>query len=143
MKIAKQMPKYVVLGVILAGLGLIVFRLFDSGEKSVSVDVRVPELSAAAVEGKQAYDASCAQCHGKNAAGTGNGPPLVHNIYNPGHHADQAFLLAAKRGVRRHHWPYGDMPPQPQVTEAQIAAIVKYVRELQVANGITYKPHKM
>jgi Asp-tRNA(Asn)/Glu-tRNA(Gln) amidotransferase B subunit len=67
----------------------------------------------------------------------------VHNIYNPGHHADQSFLLAAKRGVRRHHWPYGDMPKQPQVTNRELAAIVKYVRELQVANGITYKPHRM
>ena len=35
------------------------------------------------------------------------------------------------------------MPPQPQVNEAQVEAIVKYVRELQQANGITYRPHQM
>ena len=143
MKIAKQIPKYAVLGILLAGLGMLVLRFVDSGEKSVQVDVRVPELSAAAVEGKQAFDANCAQCHGKNASGTDKGPPLVHNIYNSGHHADQSFFLAAKRGVRRHHWPYGNMPPQPQVTNAELTVIVKYVRELQVANGITYKPHRM
>jgi len=28
------------------------------------------------------------------------------------------------------------MAPQPQVSGAEITAIVKYVRELQVANGI-------
>lgn len=143
MKIAKQIPKYAVLGILLAGLGMLVLRFLDSGEKSVQVNVRVPELSAAAVEGKQAFDANCAQCHGKNASGTDKGPPLVHNIYNSGHHADQSFFLAAKRGVRRHHWPYGNMPPQPQVTNAELTMIVKYVRELQVANGITYKPHRM
>lgn len=122
---------------------MLALRFLDSGEKSVQVDVRVPELSAAAVEGKQAFDANCAQCHGNNASGTDKGPPLVHNIYNSGHHADQSFFLAAKRGVRRHHWPYGNMPPQPQVTNAELTVIVKYVRELQVANGITYKPHRM
>ena len=54
-----------------------------------------------------------------------------------------AFFLAAKLGVRQHHWPYGNMPPQPQVTEAQLATIVQYVREMQAANGITYRPHRM
>lgn len=108
-----------------------------------TVSVEVPALSALAAQGKAAFDADCASCHGVNAAGTDKGPPFVHDIYNPGHHDDGAFLLAAKLGVRQHHWPYGNMPPQPQVSEAQLAAIVRYVRELQVANGITYRPHRM
>lgn len=33
------------------------------------------------------------------------------------------------------------MPPQPNVTRDELAAIVRYVRELQRANGITWKPH--
>ena len=143
MEISKQLPKYAVLGVVIAGLGLVFSGFFDKGNQGVGIDVSVPELSTVAVKGKVAFDANCAQCHGKNGSGTGNGPPLVHNIYNPGHHGDQAFLLAVKRGVRRHHWPYGNMPPQPQVTNAELTAIVKYVRELQVANGITYKPNRM
>ena len=143
MTISQKLPKYAVVGVVLVGLGLAFSGLFDQDKQAVVVDVQVPELSAQALKGKQAFNATCAQCHGQNASGTDKGPPLIHQIYNPGHHADQAFLLAAKRGVRQHHWPYGDMPPQPQVTGAQIAAIVKYVRELQIANGITYKPHRM
>ena len=107
------------------------------------VNVRVPVLSDVAARGKIAFDANCAACHGTNASGTDQGPPLVHDIYNPGHHADGAFFLAAKLGVRQHHWPFGNMPPQPQVTEQQVAAIVRYVRELQVANGITHRPHRM
>jgi hypothetical protein len=35
------------------------------------------------------------------------------------------------------------MPPQPQVSDEQLKAIVQYVRELQIANGITYRPHSM
>lgn len=143
MKISGQLPKYAVLGFVLVGLVLVVTKFFDTGKQAVRVDVRVPELSVLATQGKQAFNTNCIQCHGKNAAGTDKGPPLVHNIYNPGHHGDQAFVLAAKRGVRQHHWPYGNMAAQPQVTGAQITAIVKYVRELQVANGITFKPHRM
>ena len=143
MQIFTQLPKYAVLGVVIAGLGLAIAGVFDTGKKFEGVDVRVPELSAVAIQGREAFNANCAQCHGKNASGTGNGPPLVHKIYNPGHHSDQAFFIAAKRGVRRHHWRYGNMAPQPQVKDDQLAAIVKYVRELQVANGITYQPHRM
>lgn len=143
MKIFKQLPKYAVLGVILLGLVLAVSKFFDDDEQTALVDVRVPELSALATRGERAFNVNCAQCHGKNAAGTDKGPSLVHQIYNPGHHGDQAFVIAAKRGVRAHHWRFGNMPPQPQVTGSQIAAIVKYVRELQAANGIVTKPHRM
>lgn len=143
MSFTQNLPKYFVLGVFAAGAGVFAYRYFGEPSQAVTVDVRVPDLSGAAQAGKAAYDANCAQCHGPNASGTDQGPPLIHDIYNPGHHADGAFLVAAKRGVRRHHWPYGDMPAQPQVSDSQIAAIVKYVRELQVANGITYKPHRM
>ncbi|WP_328804956.1 c-type cytochrome [Stappia albiluteola] len=98
--------------------------------------MNVPELSGLAAEGKAEFDKVCAECHGKNAAGTDKGPPLVHDIYKPGHHADEAFLAAVRFGVRQHHWPYGNMPPQPEVADKQIVAIIRYVRELQAANGI-------
>lgn len=143
MKNSKQFSKYVVPAVLLAGLGLIGFKFLGGPDQFAHVDVQVPELSAQALKGEKAFKANCAQCHGENGSGTGKGPPLIHQIYNPGHHGDQAFLLAAKRGVRQHHWPYGNMPKQSQVSGSEIAAIVKYVRELQAANGITYKPHRM
>lgn len=145
MKFSGNLPKYFILTVLAASLGLFVWQLqAPSGRsKGPTVDVKVPTLSMLAIDGKTAFEANCATCHGLNAAGTDKGPPLVHDIYNPGHHADGAFFLAAKLGVRQHHWPYGDMPPQPQVTEPQVAAIVQYIRELQVANGIGYRPHRM
>ena len=96
----------------------------------------IPDFTEVAQAGKRAFEETCAECHGKNAAGTGIGPPLVHEIYEPGHHADLAFQLAARQGVRAHHWPFGDMPPVEGVTEREVAAITQYVRELQRANGI-------
>ncbi|HHI82827.1 MAG TPA: c-type cytochrome [Rhizobiales bacterium] len=101
-----------------------------------AVDVRVPTLSAAATEGRELFNANCAACHGKHAAGTGNGPPLVHKIYEPGHHGDQAFFRAARFGVRAHHWQFGNMPPVSGVGQGEVAKIVSYIRELQRANGI-------
>ena len=106
------------------------------GEALASVTLPAA-LSEPAALGKRAFDATCAACHGANAAGVaGVGPPLVHVIYEPSHHGDAAFLLAVRNGVRAHHWRFGDMPPQPGLTGAEVAAITAYVRELQRANGI-------
>jgi mono/diheme cytochrome c family protein len=96
----------------------------------------VPKLSSPAQMGQFAFEENCSACHGENAAGSENGPPFVHAIYKPGHHADFAFQTAAKNGVRAHHWRFGDMPPVPDVSDKQIEWIVKYVREMQRANGI-------
>ncbi|CUH98382.1 c-type cytochrome [Leisingera aquaemixtae] len=96
-----------------------------------------PELSETAVIGKLAFDAVCADCHGENAAGrNGMGPPLVHKIYEPSHHGDDAFLLAVRNGVRAHHWDFGSMPAQQGLTDGDVKGITQYVRELQRANGI-------
>jgi mono/diheme cytochrome c family protein len=106
--------------------------------------MKVPtELSPRAQAGKIAFDANCAQCHGTNAAGTDHGPTFIHIVYNAGHHSDPTFFLAAKIGVRSHHWRFGDMPPQPQVSDQQMEDIVAYVRALQEANGILSEPGRI
>lgn len=87
--------------------------------------------------GQRAFDAACASCHGTNAQGKqGIAPPLVHKIYEPSHHGDAAFLLAAQNGVRAHHWRFGDMPAVEGVTRAEVLDIVAYIRALQRKNGI-------
>lgn len=95
------------------------------------------DLSANAQIGKRAFEAKCAECHGTNAAGqNGVAPPLVHKIYEPSHHSDMAFVLAARNGVRSHHWNFGNMPPVKGLTDADVKMITQFVRELQEANGI-------
>ncbi len=98
--------------------------------------VRIPELSAEAQAGKRAFDLYCARCHGESARGSPAGPPLVHRTYQPAQHADIAFELAVRRGVRAHHWRFGDMPPEPAMTPAEVTQVTRYVREVQRANGI-------
>ena len=102
------------------------------------VTVTLPaELSPNAQIGKRAFEAKCAACHGENAAGqNGVAPPLVHKIYEPNHHSDMAFVLAAQNGVRSHHWKFGNMPPVEGLTNADVKYIARYVRELQKENGI-------
>ena len=136
---------FIVIGVI--ALGAIAAAAIVSNvpqdSQAFTVEVIPASLSQEGQEGAALFKMNCQVCHGPNAAGTKLGPPLIHDIYNPGHHSDQAFYLAAASGVRQHHWPYGDMPAQPQVAQEEVAKIIRYIRELQEANGITYKAHSM
>jgi len=101
------------------------------------VEVTVPELQGKSELGQVAYVTKCASCHGENAVGqVGVAPPLVHKIYEPSHHGDAAFLMAARNGVRSHHWQFGNMPPVEGITDAEVGTIIAYVRALQRANGI-------
>ncbi|HHG89171.1 MAG TPA: cytochrome c, partial [Devosia sp.] len=115
----------------------------SSGGGANALEVVVPELTALAEEGKVLFDANCAACHGSNAAGSDRAPPLVHDIYNPGHHPDEAFVRAALTGVRAHHWSFGNMPVITTVDQEDVLKITRYVRELQVANGIATQEHIM
>jgi mono/diheme cytochrome c family protein len=88
------------------------------------------------IKGNQLYSHNCLGCHGINGLGTGQGPPLAHNTYNPRHHADLAFHLAVKNGVRSHHWKFGDMQPIAHLSPKEVAHIIQYVREVQRNSGI-------
>lgn len=97
---------------------------------------KVAAAQPAATGGEAIFQRNCATCHGQKAEGTDKGPPLVHKIYEPSHHADVAFYLAVHRGVPAHHWPFGNMPPIEGVSDEDVAQIVAYVRGLQRAAGI-------
>lgn len=142
-----------ILVVPLAGLGFLAWTLIAPTPQSHSMtppdtsemqqgaplaEIIVPvSLSENARIGQRAFEAKCAACHGQNAVGqNGVAPPLVHSIYRPGHHADAAFLIAARNGVRAHHWNFGNMPPVEGVTDGEVRMITRYIRELQQANGI-------
>jgi mono/diheme cytochrome c family protein len=87
--------------------------------------------------GQTAFERTCAACHGLKGMGTEQGPPLVHIIYQPSHHADEAFRRAVALGSVAHHWSFGSMPAQPGVSPEEVEAIIRYVRWLQTRAGIT------
>ena len=100
-----------------------------SPDGAAMVQVTVPQLNVVEERGEAAFNQNCASCHGKDAVGRqGVAPPLVHRIYEPSHHGDMSFVLAAKQGVRQHHWSFGNMPPVPDLTDNHIDDIIAYVR---------------
>lgn len=107
------------------------------GEPAVDAEALAAMPIPAALErGATLFDAQCSLCHGAFALGTQQGPPLLKAIYRPSHHGDEAFQLAVARGVRAHHWRFGDMPPVPGLVRDDVTIIVAYVRWLQRAAGI-------
>lgn len=108
----------------------------DAAPARPADEIVEPELSDLASMGKTAFNATCAACHGARAAGTENGPPLVHSLYRPGHHPDESFLSAPSNGVTAHHWRFGNMPPVKGITNAELKSIIRYIREVQNANGV-------
>ncbi len=95
-----------------------------------------PPTPRAHSEGEALFDLNCAACHGTAGTGSEQGPPLVHRIYEPSHHADESFYRAAAFGVRAHHWRFGDMPAVSGIQREQVAYIVGYIRWLQRQAGI-------
>ncbi len=109
-----------------------------TGKTEFDIPVQDPSLVA---EGEVLFRANCAQCHGDDLRGTAVGPSFHSVIYNPDHHGDGAFYVAALAGVRAHHWGFGNMPPVAGITEEDVARIVAFIRESQRTGGFeTYPP---
>lgn len=109
------------------------------GGSSTAADPMPPDASLLA-RGREVFATSCAECHGADLRGTDQGPSFLSIVYEPDHHADIAFLLAAQRGVGQHHWRFGDMPPVDGVSEEDIAAVAAFVRETQSTEGFEPYP---
>ena len=127
--------KSTMVGIVVA-LGLVGWLIMGPGAEDETVSVIVPTLSETAAMGEKTFNRQCIECHGENAGGSSNGPPLIHPFYRPGHHADGAFVNAISKGVRQHHWQFGPMPTQPKVMAEEVRPLIAYIREVQRANGI-------
>ena len=99
-----------------------------------------PQDQALVAEGDVLYQANCAECHGSDLRGTDKGPSHLSIVYEPNHHGDGAFALAAINGVRQHHWSFGDMAPVPGLDEGDMKRIVAFVRENQRIQGFEPYP---
>ncbi len=144
MSFSDHLPKIVIVGLLLGGVGVVANNMMSGSAKATIVDVKMPmTLSKGAESGSKLFAENCAVCHGENGSGSDQGPPLIHDIYNPGHHADFSFLKAVANGVQSHHWTFGDMPAQEHVNPTQTKRIIQFIREVQVNNGIRYKKHQM
>jgi mono/diheme cytochrome c family protein len=109
-------------------------------EPTATQGTNSPQVELVA-EGAELFAERCAACHGSDLKGSTAGPPFLDPIYAPNHHPDEAFYAAVANGVQPHHWEFGAMPPQPSVTEEEVAAIVAFVRSEQREAGITEDPN--
>ena len=103
---------------------------------SPAVVIKTDTMPKELAQGEGLFNNNCARCHGPQGSGTNQGPPLVHKIYEPSHHADFAFQRAAAQGVRAHHWEFGNMPKIEGVTPEDVTEITRYIRWLQQQVGI-------
>jgi len=126
------MIRVVLLGIV----SLFLFACGQSEDKQQASWLPPQGVKGDQAQGQKQFARLCSKCHGYQAAGSEKGPPLVHKIYSPDHHADLAFYMAAKNGASSHHWKFGDMPPVPAATPENMLDIVAYVRHLQSKAGI-------
>ena len=109
----------------------------SSSTPETGISPQDPDLVA---RGESLYQASCASCHGEDLRGTDTGPSHLSIVYEPNHHGDVSFVLAARNGVRAHHWRFGDMAPIPGLGDDDLVAIVAFVREQQRLHGFEPYP---
>ncbi len=140
------MKKFIIPLIVVAAAIAIVLAVVQGGDPSPSAapidpmtgisEFNIPVQDATLVaEGAALYAASCSSCHGTDLRGTALGPPQLSVIYNPVHHPDKAFVVAALEGVQAHHWNFGDMPPIPGLTRADLERIIAFIRETQRTEG--------
>lgn len=102
-----------------------------------TIPTQDPDLVAS---GEQLYAVNCAECHGADLRGTDRGPSHLSEVYEPGHHADGAFLFAVQNGSRARHWSFGNMPPIEGLSPEDVEAIIAFVREQQRIQGFEPYP---
>lgn len=105
-----------------------------------SGDDEQSSATGSAADGAAVYEQSCASCHGSDLRGTDRGPSHLSQVYEPGHHPDAAFQAAIAGGARAHHWQFGDMPPVAGLDDAEVAAVIAFIREQQELHGLEPYP---
>jgi mono/diheme cytochrome c family protein len=130
------MDRKILIGIIAAAAVAAVFIFAPRPSRPPERTVAAAGPGAEESKGQALFQKSCMECHGPGAQGSDKGPPLVHRYYEPNHHGDIAFYLAAGRGVRQHHWKFGDMKPVGGLSRDDVTLIIRYVRGLQRKAGI-------
>lgn len=100
-----------------------------------SNDNAAPVVPADSSDGAALYESNCASCHGADLRGTDKGPSHLSIVYEPNHHGDDAFRSAIVNGARQHHWNFGDMAAVPGLDDAEIDALIAYIRDEQERRG--------
>ena len=108
--------------------GIFLLVSLSSNPVRASEEVEIPFHLG---KGQLLYEKYCSACHGIDLGGSDQGPPLLHPFYKPSHHGDKSFYRAVLKGVKQHHWEFGDMPPVQGMTPKKAESVVSYLRFYQ------------
>jgi mono/diheme cytochrome c family protein len=102
-------------------------------KKSTTVQAKAPVGSQASMQrGNEVYTQVCAACHQKNGGGVrGLNPPLIKTEYVLGDKTRliNIILKGLNQPIEIDDEEYTNaMPPQPQLTDQQIADVLTFVR---------------
>ncbi len=130
------------------GAGIVIGTIaLAIGVTATQVACRTPGSAAsmvsfeavAALEGHTLFTAHCAPCHG--AAGGGRGPAAIALSVAPRDFFHERFrYVSTLNGVPseedliqsiRYGRQFGEMPANPQLTDAEVRALADYIREIQ------------
>lgn len=129
------------LGMLVAVAALII--LISSSQTAcrtpASVASREAVKTLSVLDGHTLYVSHCAPCHGPT--GLGNGPAAIALTVKPRNFWNERFrYVSTVNGVPsdedladsiRYGRRFGEMPAGPQLTDAEVHALVAYVREIQ------------
>jgi mono/diheme cytochrome c family protein len=87
--------------------------------------------------GAAIYGANCAQCHGVELEGTERGPSLLEPAYRSDELNDAAVADAVRNGAPERLWEFGPMPANGALSDAQIDAIIEFLRAEQGASAVS------
>ncbi len=124
---------------LLAVSTLLLFAVTACSTGSTSNVDPIPDEDLISI-GSTLYKGNCASCHGDDLRGTDQGPSHLSEVYEPGHHGDEAFQRAVLLGSQQHHWGFGSMPSIEGLDREQVAAIVAFVRDRQETEGFEPYP---
>lgn len=97
-----------------------------------ALEAELVELDIGPLAAAELYEAKCAECHGGLAEGTAHGPPLV-TLPTGTELARQALHTAIRFGVAEPEAGQPAMPPFPELSDAEIRGLIRFVGERRIA----------
>jgi mono/diheme cytochrome c family protein len=126
----RSLNRYLAWGLVFMVLLLAGFIAYRVREPSLRRDATRAQTASYTAIGTQIFAASCAQCHGKNAAGGGSAPTLNSMQFLKNTTDDQIFALVSG-GVSGTEMPAWSLDYGGTLTGEQVRQLITYLRSLE------------
>ncbi len=126
----RSLNRYLAWGLVFMVLLLAGFIAYRVREPGLRRDATRAQTTSYTAIGTQIFAASCAQCHGKNAAGGGSAPTLNSTQFLKNTTDDQIFALVSG-GVSGTEMPAWNLDYGGTLTGEQVRQVITYLRSLE------------